>query len=342
MIKIIFLTALQSFGSGSVIGNGGDPIFEFLEAARFSTVETIKYINNDSAELAKFCKSPRITEDQSQFCRNFFKAIHLQIIELNRGPHKVKFVLREEPLLVTGPDGQPQPVAARTRLDKSSPIEFHRDSVKTMTPVQVLFLIAHEFQHKVIFQGEFISDNEPIGPFENGRELLDALARSLAEIARQQGKIGTQFGIRDILDCRVQTSGTNFGARVSSSRLFTAESLMSYKVSFGKNPTDGAIYIPETPSSELRLKIAIEEPNNCGDLTPARRTQIQIVRSTREIDGTHKEELLQDHTENRNPFCPKEDPELKISHGDLTFTCNYYGSEGTTSSPYSVRKKSKN
>ncbi len=90
-------------------------------------------------------------------------------------------------------------VAAKTTLGPEGAIEFHRDFVKTMLPTQVLFLITHEFQHKINFEEKPVTDNDPIGPFVLGRDLIDAASESIVALARRNGKVGTQFGIRDIL-----------------------------------------------------------------------------------------------------------------------------------------------
>ncbi len=65
----------QSHASGSVIGNGGDPIFEYLEVARAAMVETIKIIVNNPQKLEAFCVLDGLTDGEIDFCRNFFSAV---------------------------------------------------------------------------------------------------------------------------------------------------------------------------------------------------------------------------------------------------------------------------
>ena len=67
----------------------------------------------------------------------------------------------------------------------------------------MLFLITHEFQHKANFAGKAVTDNEKIGPFATGRDLLDPVATAVVLVARKKGKVESQFGIRDIFDRRV-------------------------------------------------------------------------------------------------------------------------------------------
>jgi hypothetical protein len=259
-------------------------------------------------------------------------------LPLNQGPDKTLFVLRDETIEVEGPDGKPMTVSARTALGHAGPIEFHRDSIKTLPPAQVLFLMMHEFEHKAIVNGASVSDNEPVGPFTIGRDLLDAVATTMVASARRNGKVGGQFGIRDIFDCSVTAGGAQIGARVSSSRLFQAEDLMSYEISIGRNQTDGSVYVPETDQSSLRLRVLIKEPNNCGDPTPARGTILQIVRETRGEDGSVNEAVLTSETNPTNPICPKTHTPLEIAWQNVRFKCSYFGSEGTTASMVSFQK----
>ncbi len=263
------------------------------------------------------------------------------MLKLSQGLKKLLFVLRDYPLLVDGPDGQPMIVAARTELGPHGPIEFNRDAVKTMLPTQVLFLMTHEFLHKSNFEGRFINDNSSEGPFATGRDLLDSVAKYVVSLARKKGKIGSQFGIRDIFDCTVNMDRSQFGARISSSRLFQAPDLMSYETSFGKNPTDGTIYLPEASNSNILLKFVIQEPNNCGDSRDFRNTSVQIVRRTLNPNNEYEDQVVSNLNLTINPMCPGSDSKLEISWQNIKFTCQYFGSEGTTSSYYSLRNFSK-
>lgn len=331
------LVASRAGASGTVVGNGGDPVFEFMEAARTSMIETIKVIVNDPKELNQFCQNTRISAEQIQFCRDFFRVVAIDILRLSQGPNKTLFVLREESLSVVGPDGKPMMVAARTNLGPLGVIELHRDSVKTMLPTQILFLLTHEFQHKANYYGRSISDNESIGPFVTGRDLLDSVSSGVVAMARKKGLVGSQFGIRDIFDCRVFTDTAEFGARLSSSRLFRSEDLMAYETSLGKNPTDGTIFLPETSQSALQFRFVVTEPNNCGDFHPERKSVVQILRSTRLVNGTQEDTVVVSREISENPLCPDNDHRIEISQGKIRFVCHYYGSEGTTSSPWGLR-----
>ncbi len=335
---IISLYSISSAASGTVIGNGGDPIFEFLNAARSSMVETIRSVVFKKEELDKFCSSDKIEMEKQRFCRHFFEIVGPQIIELNRGQDRTKFALKEEALYVEGPDGKPMAVAARTQLGPLGVVEFHRGSVKTMIPTQVLFLISHESQHKVEFEGKSISDNQEIGPFADGRELLDTVASALTEVAKKKGFIGSQFGIQDIFDCSVEADDSSFGARIPSARRFSSDDLMSYETSMGKNPTDGTVFLPETSGSKLLLRMMISEPNNCGGAHVDRFNQVQIVRSISTDEG-FEEEVLAERMFFENPMCPQAKHDFGISYEQVSFSCNYFGSTGTTSSQYSVFSK---
>lgn len=335
LISLVFLLIpLLSSGSGTVVGNGGDPVFEFMEAARASLIGTVNLLLTQPEQNKKFCESQKLSSEQIQFCREFFMQVAPEILRLNQGNSKTLFVLREESLFVEGPDGNPMIVAARTALGPEGPIELHRDSVKTILPTQGLFLLTHEFQHKVTFQGRNITDNETIGPFATGRDLLDQVSTALVSIARKNGKVGSQFGIRDMFDCQAYVGETSIGARLSSSRLFQTEDLMSYETSIGKNPNDNSFFVPVTSNSSLNLRIVIAEPNNCGDTHAARKTLVQIVHTTKNLNGDLTETIKESRELETNPICPDSDPQMEIASPQVRFTCKYYGSEGTTSSAW--------
>lgn len=323
--------------SGTVVGNGGDPIFDFMEAARASMIETIKLLLLESTERETFCTDTKLMPEQTEFCRQVFTAVAPEILRISQGMDRTRFVLRDEPLLVIGADGKPMAVAARTALGASGPIELHRESVKTLLPTQALFLLTHEFQHKAAYHGHFIDDNTPIGPFASGRDLLDAVASAVVNVARRWGKIGSQFGIRDVFECQVISGTTGFGARISSSRIFQTPDLMSYKTSVGKNPLDGTVYLPETSTTSLELRFEITEPNNCGEPSSARKMIFEIVRATRLQDGSRSDSVIKREESFQNPMCPGADSAFEIAADSVKFACRYYGSEGTTSSPHSLR-----
>jgi len=334
-VSIIFAIFIIQFkfpalGGGTVVGNGGDPIFEFMEAARFSMIETLKILVRDSEEQKSFCQHTSLTSEQSLFCQDYFLKITPEILRLNQGSNKTVFVLRDQRLEVIGPDGKPMVAAARTLLGPVGPIELHRDSVKTLRPTQVLFLLTHEFQHKSHYNGIYVNDNDPIGPFARGRDLLDAASKSLVSLARRKGKVGTQFGMSDIFDCLVNIRNSKFLARIVTSRLFKSEDLMSYETSSGKNPYDGSISLPETNNDSLLLRFNIHEPNNCGEADSRRKTFLQIIRSQTDKVGVIHEAILAHAELPINPMCPGSDPQLVITWEAVSFSCQYYGSSSRT------------
>lgn len=328
MIHIPFVT----LAGGTVVRDGGDPIFEFMEAARFSMIETIKIVVNDPDEQKIFCQQENLNSQQIQFCRNYFLSVSMDILRLSQGDQKTLLVLRKKPLEVIGPDGQPMMVAARTKLGPSGPIELHRDSVKTLIPTQVLFLLTHEFEHKANFNGNYVGDNKAIGPFANGRDLLDAVAKSVVSVARRKGLVGTQFQIRDIFFCTGEVNGVKIaGARLVSTRIFKSEDLMSYETSSGQNPSDGSISLHETNTEMIQLKFKMSEPNNCGPDHVARNTSMKIVRSHMDMNGDIQEIEELAHAElSINPMCPKTRVPFSVSWQSVRFECQYYGSVGKT------------
>ena len=332
MLSLIFalLVPFGAYASGSVIGNGGDPLFYFLEATRSSLIETAKQILDK--EGSSFCEKPELTQSQSEQCRKFFFTIAEELLRLNQGPNKTVFVLREQTLLVEGPDKKPMPVAARTQLGNKGEIEFHRDSIHLMSPSQILFLMAHEFGHKALFDGRYVTDNEPAGVFASGRELIDTMAAAVVESAKRFNKVGSQYGLRDNFECRVLVGETKFGVRTSSPRSFMNQALMSYETSLSRLPTDSVVFVPETDETDLVFRAVINEPANCDEKWhEGRKTELSILRQFRTAERREDEVVVAKTLLGFNPICEKTRSAVELSYGRATFSCKYFGTQGTTS-----------
>lgn len=330
----LILLPLPGMATGTVIRNGGDPIFEFLMATRSSFVESLRHYLLNPEDRKNFCGANALTEPQQVFCRKFMESVAEQVLLMNQDTSKkTPFVLRKEFLEVVGPDGKNMIVAARTEVGPSGAIEFHRDSVKSMTPVQLLFLLMHEFGHKVSFEGRYVTDDAPLGPFMTGRELLDSVASALTQLARRYGKIGTQFGIRDIFECQAFVGSASFLARVSSSRLFLSEDLRSYEISLGKNPLDQTVSVIESLDSALVLRLQVREPNNCESAHSGRSTKLEILRRSKTPNG-EQQSILVEKNYDLSPTCPHSDVPLIVETAQVRFECRYWGAEGTTASAY--------
>jgi hypothetical protein len=332
MIKILMylLLPLPVYASGSVIGNGGDPIFYFLEATRSSLSETIRGLQVSENAREKFC-TEGLSKNQSDHCRSFFFAIAAEMLKLNNGKDKTLFVLRKKPLRVIGPDGAKMPVAARTKSGPKGVIEFHRDSIQFLAPSDILFLMTHEFGHKAAFENRYVSDNEPVEGFANGRELIDTMAHALVKAAKTLNKVGTAYGLRDNFECVIRTANQSFGQRSSSARLFSDSTRMSYETSLSRWPTDPGIFLPESDRSELTYRMVITEPSNCDDSrTEGRKTELTIVRRFLAPIEREEEVLASSSLPSFNPICDKSRPPMELSYGNATFSCKYFGTQGTT------------
>lgn len=337
VVAAALVFATQALASGSSIGNGGDPLFYFLEATRMRFVDAIGVALVDSKEKAKFCREGRLTSEQVELCRSFFFQTANQVLALNKGVKKTSFVLRKKSILVKGPDGLPMPVAARTQLGPEGVVEFHRESVKLMAPSQVLHLISHEFGHKSAFLSRYITDNERVGAFASGRELLDAVAAAVVATAKRARLIGSQYGLRDSFTCVTLVGDTPVGMRASSARYFLSDDLLSYQTSLSRYSTDPVIFVPESPQSDLVFRVVVSEPSNCAGhehFVEERGTELAILRFTK-AQGTSpskEETLVSLKLPGYNPMCEKTPSDFGLVFGSVRFSCRYYGTEGTTAS----------
>lgn len=328
MLTIFICLPIISNASGTVIRNGGEPVLHFLEATRFSLVETLKDIHLDSKIKASFCREEsQLTSAQQEFCREYLFSLLDQIIALNTEPNKVAFVLREDPLLVTGPDGKPMPVSARTELGANGPIEFHLDSIKLMAPKVLFHLLNHEFQHKTVFRGKNPTDNEEIGPFQFGRLLIDSVASAITKVAIKKGRIGTTFVLRDSFDCTIQAGGTPVNILTSTPRWFFDESLVNYRFSLSEQPGDPIISTSDTLNSKVVFQLEVTDTNHCEHLDDKslRQSRIALWRTFND-QKTPAVLISEENLPGVNPLCEKESKVFKADYQTIHFECRYYGS----------------
>lgn len=320
----------SAHGSGTSVGDGGDPVFYFLESTRSSLKRTLAQMETLAERRSRPCETlDRLTVPQKEICREFTLEILPQILKLNGPMDPTPFVLRSSPLYVDGPDGQPMPVAARTIVGPGGPIEFHRSSIEFSSPTQLLFLMAHEFGHKAAYKGGWLRDNEMVEGFGSGRALLDAFAESLVEYAKEEGLIGTLFGLRDVFECRISTAGGSFNLRVSTPRRFVGKRHDLYRVSLGVLPTDPQIEVPEADGNHLQLRLQIEEDGGCNT-SGARHTSLQIQRvfPATETETTPPQILTERSIANFNPVCVRNSSWMTISFNQTDFACRYVSTEG--------------
>jgi hypothetical protein len=313
--------------AGTVAGNGGEPLLHFLEATRASLVETVRDIRLDPKLSQVFCEEESyLSSEQQAFCKEYFNEIADPILALNISGRATPFVLRLEPLLVVGPDGHPMPVSARTELGARGPIEFHLDSIKLMAPKNLLHLVAHEFQHKIVFRGQSPSDNESIGAFQSGRLLIDSVASALVKVASKRGRVRSEFILRDHFECTVRTGSSQFGTRVSTQRWFLDSSLMNYRLSLSEQPSDPLIYSADSTDSKIVFQLHVSDGNHC-DQSAKSAMRWTRVRLWRVFDDPRLESVqLTNQTFNGyNPLCDKNQKSLVANYQSFQFDCRYFG-----------------
>ncbi len=326
---LFFALAPNANASGTSIGNGGDPIFYFLESTRYSMRQTIEYLKNDHYNSNDICAYVEgLTALQRSDCEKFALQALSQIAELNSPQAPIAFVLRENSLIVEGPDGLPMPVAARTSLGKEGVIEFHRSSIEFLSPAIMLSLMIHEFGHKIQFNGAYIQDNLAVMNFPRGRNLLDAFGKAISYWAANKGYIGSNFTLRDLFDCEINSSAGKFRVRVSSPRRFKGHNYERYEITMGEVPSDPRIEVPELSGDALLLRLRIAESQSCLAANSERKSYLEVIRliaNSSNIELVAKKEFL-----GFNPICDQSKHSLSIEAGGFRFSCLYVGSEGVT------------
>lgn len=322
---VCFLMASLAFArSGTGVANGGDPTFESLRETKIILQRTLRWLI-DNPQDPSLCKYAFYDKE---LCFEWIMKAAPQILKITEGPEATAMVLRREPLYVPDILGKPMFVAARTTVGPTGPIEFHRDSIKIMPQNDLLFLMAHEFQHKVIFRGKYLKDDTSIQPGLSGRDLLDDVARVISGVAEENRWLERISHIQDSFDCKVTKNGLEFGTKVTSKRNYLGHRITDYKLSIGRTPLDPTLYVRENAKASLRLKFVVTDFNNCGVPLDVvwRNTNIEIIRTTELNEENFDEETLAQSTLPYNFMCPGQKNKFDITYKDVTFTCSYSGS----------------
>lgn len=314
---------------GSAVGNGGDVVSRFLETTRYTLKEALRRVLVVPANQPSLCESQNnLTADQKLECRDFIVKVARQIIELNSRPEPTRFLLRDEPLWVKGPDGVARQVDARTQLGSEGEIEFFYPQIRNFAPAQLLTLITHEFGHKVSYEGRFVEDNAPTRAFSSGRALLDAAGFALTTFAEDQAIVGRYFRLFDSFSCTVTGVGGSWGTQGASPRLFTERGDFDrFEAGIGIRPNDLVVWALEAPGIRLHFRAELREAHGCRIAeTDGRGVKLAIVRENTRHHS--EEEVASQAIDGWNPVCESDPRPLKLEFGGYVFECAYAGSFG--------------
>jgi hypothetical protein len=311
----VFILPSVAFGSTKV-GNGGDIMAEFLEQMRFAIADvSFNVIKQGKIDLCN--KVTRLNAEEQAYCNLKISELLPELLKLMESRPIVPLRIQEEEIFIELPGGTKRPVIAITNCGKDGPINFNFSGVKLLSPVSLFHLMAHEFFHKVPFEGaDCLQDLDTPGPFsefEGGRRLIDAMAESLQIYATSVGKIGRDMGITDSFNCTIRDPQDPFVHPhvANTTRLFSGEvTAGKYTAGVGLLPRDGNCALE---SSNLKYKISlnlkINENGNCKhqEQIGLRSTTVQLVKSYSSLDPNippQKSEVLDEKIyEGINPLC---------------------------------------
>lgn len=344
--SLVICVVLQLIGSssamaGSAVGNGGDIFSRYVESSRFALKESIRRLMQSPADLSRLCETEQeLNPAQKDECRRFISETLKQILALNQNVPIPAFLLRDDPLLVEGPDGKPREVDARTPLGATGDIELNYPRVKFYSPLQMLTLITHECGHKVLFEGRNVEDNPPTAAFATGRMLLDSVGFAVATYAQQKGIIGSYFRLLDHFSCRIAGGAETppMGSAGSTIRSFSStQDFGRYETGIGIWPGNLDVFLIEPGFSEIHFRATIHEENSCSLTEPSVRwTRLELVRVYPSLDGQpgKPDEILTEKSiEQWNPVCDPDDSRraMELGYGNFQFQCVFTGSSGTSS-----------
>jgi hypothetical protein len=279
-----------------------------------------------------------LSPSEAGACRDFILATHEQMLRLNHPLKPTPFAISSEPLYVKE-GGKPRPVAAM--IGEKGEIIFHYGKVSELFPSELLFLMGHEFGHKVEWPGpgSSVTDVDAYPPFETGRRFLDTVGAALAVFAARHGKIGKYFGLDDRFSCAIRDldSGRVFSSNGSTARLFQS-GFDAYETGVGTLPRDFRCTMAGIKAgTSVWLSVKIHEQDGCRPTSVDRRwTRLEIIRRYDDIlkPGVPDETLESRLLPGVNPLCEGKLPSaplgLEFPSEHLGFQVRYEGSVGKT------------
>jgi hypothetical protein len=302
----------------------------------------------DAQSTSAVCLALRgLTPEQATLCKAVIVQTADRVAALATSNATVPFAVSADSLYVEDPFGNKMEVSAGTSLGPEGPILVSYDRLLSMSPLDLLSLLGHEFHHKAFYPapGQFITDNDPIGAFAfpgGGRRLLDAIGAGLAWYAYQHGLIGETLATIDHYACNIAeaTTGLDFQAMGGSARSFS-DGGKTYETGVGNWPSDFGCSIGVLPEGELLFRVKIHEETACSPAgSTTRWTTLELWRSD---DGatsdapTRLTRLARRQIPGWNPLCEKTaSRQMAISHREgqgvtaktYTFTVQYLETTG--------------
>ncbi len=190
----LFLLSASISEGATFVGNGGNAGDIELAITLNVIRDTNERLLNDQKSLCtcKFdggsvCELLKgLNENQRYFCRQTLKESISQISELAVFGGPVDFRWSDDAIdLKSGKSGRRRVDAVTQR--KPNRITIDRKRFVSLSQSERTALIVHELFHLVEFQEGYVSDEEAIPPFQNGRHLLDALGASMSVAANNIG-----------------------------------------------------------------------------------------------------------------------------------------------------------
>ena len=192
---------------------GGDGLTGLVKTSEAHVMSALTLIQKGT-DTATLCQLPSaypnldkriqrilssLTPGQVTYCKNFITANASNLLAIMQKSPPVGTVISLDPVQVIFPNGQLQPVDAKTLFGPSGDITFSAQALNLLTGPELDVVVAHEFLHKIFVNSisGYVTDNDPIGPFTVGRDLLDNVGAGIALYysVSQQASSGSLGGI---------------------------------------------------------------------------------------------------------------------------------------------------
>jgi hypothetical protein len=128
-----------------------------------------------------------LTKKQKATCEEIFATKGPEVLKIIRNKPGVKFQWSEKVLTVQDTRGERRYVEAKTEAEPKK-ITIDRKRFLDMSRAQRIALLTHEYFHFATVKGHPITDEEKIGEFETGRDLLNALGAAVAAVSEDRGE----------------------------------------------------------------------------------------------------------------------------------------------------------
>lgn len=265
-LSLLLLVVASRGHASTFVGNGGNAGDLDLAITLGEIRSTFAQLDDESSDLCRcpdslaenqLCGVLRdLSEPQVEYCEELLLESKAAIASLVGKDGKVEFTWTDEPMVADPVEGKPRVVdAVAQNQGQRLAVVLNRPRFLAMPRGFRIALVTHELFHFVPVDGKVVSDDQPVGPFKDGKSLLDTLGAATAIAAREEG-IYDEFAHLVNVSRAHKKFILQYDVKTTTHQKTAAKSLLKSRTSHGK------AWIAEYKVERLGLRLGREISRN--------------------------------------------------------------------------------